>query len=246
MNTNRREIHVIGAGKEVALETVKHKVAVVIDVFRATSVILTALEHGARSVVPVETIEEALVMEKSMEKVVLGGERKAMKIEGFHLSNSPLDYTKEKVMEKNVVLTTTNGTLAIQRASGAKELYIGAMRNAKAVAKKLLSLGEDVVLINAGTGGQFSMDDFITSGAIIHELMKEGDFLLTDFAKTAWMAYEGHQDLYSYVKEARHYEILMDLGLEKDIAYCLEKDASELVPRFLHGIIVIEEEKQKP
>ena len=97
---------------------------------------------------------------------------KLVKIEGFDLSNSPLEYTEDIVKNKTVLMTTTNGTRTLTKSISAKRILIAAMINAKAVAKKLLDINEDVVIINAGTNGNFSMDDYICSGYIINEMLK--------------------------------------------------------------------------
>ena len=153
------------------------------------------------------------------------------------MSNSPLEYKSEVIHDRNVVITTTNGTKAISKSSAANKIYIGALINAKAVSSKALSNERDIIIVNAGTNGVFSMDDFITGGAIIDELLSEQEFELTDIAKTALVIYRSHKDIKSYVKGAAHYKILVDLGLEEDIDYCLQKDLFNIVPEYKDGII---------
>ena len=114
--------------------------AVVIDVLRATSVITTALENGAREVIPVKTVEEAqnLYAQCDTAKTLRGGERNALKIEGFDLSNSPLEYKKKVVEGKTIILTTTNGTNAINNIIGADEVVLACFRNVAAVVEHVL------------------------------------------------------------------------------------------------------------
>lgn len=224
-------------GDYVTTEAVRNATVIVVDVLRATSVIITALSNGAKSVVPVTSVEEALSTKKKLESVVLGGERKAQKIEGFDLSNSPLEYKSEVIHDRNVVITTTNGTKAISKSSAANKVYIGALINAKAVSSKAVKNEKDIIIVNAGTNGVFSMDDFITGGAIIDEILSEQEYELTDIAKTALVIYRSHKDIKSYVKGAAHYQILVDLGLEEDIDYCLQKDLFNIVPEYKDGII---------
>lgn len=231
------KIDIITTGNHVTPESVKNTTVIVIDVLRATSVIISALKNGAKSVVPVTSVEEALETKKKLENVILGGERKAQKIEGFELSNSPLEYGSTAVYDKNVILTTTNGTHAISKSSAANKVYIGALLNARAVSEKVAEGGDDVVIVNSGTNGQFSMDDFIASGAVISEMLSIRDYELTDVAKTALLIYKAHPDFLSYIREARHYKVLMDLGLEKDIRLCLQKDLYDIVPEYKNGII---------
>lgn len=231
------KIDMIICGDYVTTEAVRNATVIVVDVLRATSVIITALNNGAKSVVPVTSVEEALSTKKKLESVVLGGERKAQKIEGFDLSNSPLEYKSEVIHDRNVVITTTNGTKAISKSSAANKVYIGALINAKAVSSKAVKNEKDIIIVNAGTNGVFSMDDFITGGAIIDEILSEQEYELTDIAKTALVIYRSHKDIKSYVKGAAHYQILVDLGLEEDIDYCLQKDLFNIVPEYKDGII---------
>lgn len=221
---------------------IKNSTAIIVDVLRATSVIVTALKNGAKSVVPVISVEEALHTRKKLDNVILGGERKAKKIEGFDLSNSPSEYTHTVVHGKNVIITTTNGTKAITRSSSANQIYIGGLLNAKAVADKAHQVGDNVVIVNAGTDGLFTMDDFIASGAIIKDLMEKGPCELSDLAQTALLTYENYPDLFTFIKKAHHYEILMGLGLEEDIKFCMQKDVYDIVPEYKNGIIKLNKE----
>jgi len=203
--------------------------------FRATSVIITALNNGCKEIIPYLTIEETLEEAQNLkrEEYILGGERKAVKIEGFDLSNSPLEYTEEIVKNKIVLMTTTNGTRTLTKSICAKRILIAAMINAKAVAKKLVKINEDVVIVNAGTDGNFSMDDYICSGYIINEVLANDINLeLTDIAKTANMIYEKNPDVINYIKEASHYLFMKSLKLDDDIEYCIKKGIIDIVPEY--------------
>jgi len=231
-------IDLIISADDIKEEKLINKTVVVIDMLRATSVITTALANGCSSVIPVLTVEEALdIAGDDRERYILGGERKALKIEGFDFSNSPLDYSKENVEGKTLVITTSNGTRAIKGSEGAKNILIGAMINAKAVAEKILELNNDVVIVNAGTLGQFSMDDFICSGYIIDHLSKSTDIDLTDIATTAHYVYKSNEDIVSFIKYAWHYKRIIELGLEADLEYCCTKDCIDVVPEYYEGVI---------
>ena len=216
------KVDIIISADDIIESKIENKIVVVIDMFRATSVIVTALSNGCKEVIPYLTVEETLEDSQQLkrEEYIIGGERKAVKIEGFDLSNSPLEYTKNTVKNKKVLITTTNGTRTLTKSIAAKRILIGAMINAKAVAKKLINIGEDTVIINAGTNGNFSMDDYICSGYIINEMLNNDKILeLTDISKTANMIYKGNQDILSYVKEATHYSVMKSLNLDDDIEY---------------------------
>ncbi|MBY6829027.1 2-phosphosulfolactate phosphatase, partial [Clostridium botulinum] len=167
------------------------------------------------------TVEEAKdIAKNSKEDIILGGERNALKIDGFNFSNSPLEYTKKYVEGKTVVLSTTNGTRAINNSFNAKTILISALINSKATAKAIDKLNEDLIIINSGTNGQFSIDDFICSGYLIDCLYNiRKDLELSDIAKTAHYIYTNNKDIESFVKKATHYSRLKSLNLEKDLEY---------------------------
>lgn len=236
------KIDIIVSADDISESKIDNKVVVVIDMFRATSVIVTALNNGCREIIPYLTIEETLEHTKKLNRkdYILGGERKAVKIEGFDLSNSPLEYTREMVENKIVLMTTTNGTRTLTKSTAARRVLIAAMINAKTIAKRLIEINEDVVIINAGTNGNFSMDDYICGGYIINEMLKHNkDVQLTDIAKTSNIIYEGHKDILSYVKEATHYSVMKSLELDKDIEYCIRKSIIDVVPEYLDGKITL-------
>jgi 2-phosphosulfolactate phosphatase len=239
------KIDIIITADDIRESKIKDKVVVIIDMFRATSVIVTALNNGCKEVIPYLTIEETLETASKLgrENYILGGERRAVKIDGFDLSNSPLEYKEGVVKNKTVLFTTTNGTRALTKSLSAKRIFIGAMINAKAVAKKLIEVNEDVVIINAGTNGNFSMDDYICSGYIINEVLSHCKRLeLTDIARTANIIYQGNQDIISYVKNATHYSVMKSLKLDNDIEYCIRKDIAEIVPEYRNNTINYYEE----
>ena len=236
------KVDIIISADDITESKIENKIAIVIDMFRATSVIVTALNNGCKEIIPYLTVEETLEHTKKFnrEEYILGGEREAVKIEGFDLSNSPLEYTEDVVKNKSVLMTTTNGTRTLTKSTAAKRILIAAMINAKAVAEELLEINEDVVIINAGTNGNFSMDDYICSGYIINKMLNHYKNLeLTDIAKTANMIYEGNSDILSYVKHATHYSVMKSLKLDDDIEYCTKKSIIDIVPEYKDNKITL-------
>ena len=226
-------IDLIISADDIKEDKIKDKSVVVIDMLRATSVIITAVNNGCTKVVPVLTIEEAVEMAREhRENFILGGERKALKIEGFDCSNSPLEFKKEIVLGKTVIMTTTNGTRAIKGSNVAKNILIGALINAKAIAEKTIQLDNDVVFVNAGTYGEFSIDDFICSGYIIDCILKKKKAILSDIAFTSHYIYRENKDIIGYIKNAKHYKRITELGLQDDLNYCCQKDILDLVPEY--------------
>lgn len=234
------KIDVVISADYINKEALKGKVAVVIDILRATSVMTTALGNGAKCIIPTLTVEEAFEKKKELGgKALLGGERQAKRIDGFDFSNSPLEFTRENVEGKTIIMSTTNGTRALTLSSDADTILIAAMLNAKAIAKKLIKINKDIIIINAGTNGAFSIDDFICGGYIISEIEKSTSCDLTDIAKVAKDIYDENSDVKEYIKNATHYEVLKSLNLEADIEYCCKKDLFELVAIFKDNKIEI-------
>ncbi|MTI80224.1 MAG: 2-phosphosulfolactate phosphatase [Firmicutes bacterium] len=148
-----------------------YRVAVVLDVLRATTTITTALKNGCREVIPVADVDEARKLGDDP-NVLLCGERSAVKLPGFNLGNSPLEFNCDTVSGKTVVLTTTNGTGAIKMAAKKSgTVVIGSLLNSKAVAKKLLQFNGDILLVCSGTRGNFSMEDTLAAGFIVKEFL---------------------------------------------------------------------------
>jgi 2-phosphosulfolactate phosphatase len=232
------KVDIIISTGDIKEAKVKDKTVVVIDMLRATSVITTAIANGCEEVIPLLTIEEAVdLVREEREKYILGGERKALKIEGFDCSNSPLEYTSETVKNKSIVLTTTNGTRAIKGSEGARNILIGAMLNAEALVKKIIDLDNDVVIVNAGTYDEFSIDDFICSGYVVDCLEKNVELELSDIATTAHYIYKNNADIFSFIKYASHYKRIEQLGLKEDLEYCCQKSILEIVPEYKDGKI---------
>lgn len=230
-------IHVslIFSHEYIHAEQLYDKTAIVIDTLRATTVMTTALANGARSIRCVAETEDALRLKAREPDLLLGGERHALKIPGFDLSNSPLEYTRETVAGKDLVMTTSNGTRTLLKAAGASQVLIGCLRNADAVMTRALAGGRDIVLVNAGTMGQFSLDDFITAGAMVEAC--GGGTQLSDAALAARLMFRTHPDIHSALKDSLHYNRLKELGLDGDLTFALTLNQLDAVPVFRDGLV---------
>jgi 2-phosphosulfolactate phosphatase len=151
---------------------------VVIDVLRATTTIVYAIEAGAWEVIPCLEVDDAHTIAKQLppDEFVLGGERHGLPIDGFDLGNSPEEYTAQAVGGRTVVLTTTNGTRAISHARQAANVLIGAFVNASAVVRQLLG-EEQIHILCAGTDDQFSEDDILLAGMLVERLQRRGGMM---------------------------------------------------------------------
>ena len=233
------QIDMIISADYVDENSIKDKVVIVIDIFRATSVITTAISNGCTEIIPVLTVEEAIKLRDSdMDKnYLLGGERQAKKIPGFDLSNSPLEYTEEVVKDRSIILTTTNGTKALTRCEGAYKILIGCLLNGNAVAREAIRYNKDIVIVNSGTNGQFSIDDFICTGFILNAMKNNTDCIeMSDICKAAYLTYLSN-NISEYIKNARHYKVMMKLNLDADIEFCLKTDEFDIIPEYCKGLI---------
>ncbi len=225
---------IIYAG-EVTPERVMHKEVAVIDVFRATSVIVEALHNGAASVVPVVTVEDALAMSEKFgrERVILGGERNTVLIEGFDKDNSPLAYRREDVAGKVIIFTTTNGTRAIYNSRDAHAIYISSFLNLTAVCRTLAAGGRDAVLVCAGRNDRFTAEDGLCAGAMADFLVKQYGYGTTDMAQVMQELYLGAAgDLKARLATTYHYQDILGRGYIDDINFCLQRDIYDIVPYY--------------
>ncbi len=147
--------------------------AVIIDILRASSTMITALQNGAERVIPCGTTDEAFRLREQSpdESVILGGERGGVKIQGFDFGNSPAEYSRAAVTGRTVIFTTTNGTKAILKASSAATILIGAFLNRAAIVDRLLQEQRHTHLICAGTDGIITGEDVLFAGAIVDALI---------------------------------------------------------------------------
>lgn len=235
------QVDIIGTAAEVSDERVAGRNVAVIDVFRATSVMVTALGNGAREIIPVTEIEESFrLRDKIAEEhkqtddngpVLLGGERNTVIIEGFDLDNSPLRYTPEIVRDATIVMNTTNGTRAVNCAQGAaNEIYIAALLNADAVARQLGELGQEVVLVCSGRHDRFTIEDGLCAGMMARYLAQNYGYTLTDFAWWCADVYQRYEDdLGQVLDHCEHYHNIKGRW-GADIEWCLMRNAMDTAP----------------
>jgi len=218
------------------------RVVVVIDVLRATSVIIHAMSEGALEIIPVVTVEEAFQMAKAFPRgsVLLGGERESGNIPGFDLGNSPREYVAEKVKEKKLILATTNGTKAFHLVSSGKEIFVGSFLNIGAVAERCLESERDLLIFASGDDGSFSLEDTVSGGMLIELLARRGkkSVFLTDASQCAQILYQRFKDnLLEAFHISRHGKELISRGFEDDLVYCAQIDITNIVPEFKVEVI---------
>lgn len=220
---------------------VQGRSVVVIDVLRATTTIAVALHNGARAVVPAGSTEEALRIAQNLEQgdVVLAGERKSIRIPGFALGNSPLEFTSDAVHGKTVVLTTTNGTPALIGAQGAREVIVAAAVNFQSVVARCRAVLEqhgDLLILCAGRERQFALEDAFAAGRLTKVLLPEGGLKSVAVNDGALASLElarhyGERWLRAF-RASTHGQTLAELGYGEDLKACAEENTHPILPLY--------------
>jgi 2-phosphosulfolactate phosphatase len=193
-------------------------VAVVFDVLRATSTMVTALAHGATGIRPARTIEEALALREKFPEALLGGERQGERIEGFDLGNSPLEYS-ENVRGREIISTTTNGTIALRAVEHAAAVFAGSFLNIGAIRERLgANAGGEIMLVCAGTFREAALEDVLAAGMLISGLPGGS---LTDSAQVAQALYEQNKhELAAAISQSKNGRALIRKGRQAEVAWC--------------------------
>ncbi len=225
------------------------KTTVVIDVLRATSVILHALHAGAKEVIPVGSIDFAMKISVNSHggQTLLCGERNTQIIEGFDLGNSPAEYTEEIISGKSVILFTTNGSKAIVKAKYSNRVYIASFNNLSKMAEHLVSLNADIEIITSGANGVFCLEDTICAGALVKKMTEiNPDIELNDVTNASLVLNEKFgYNINEMMHNCEHGILLKKNGLEEDINLCSQIDSIPLVPYFTGGEIKLLTEENK-
>lgn len=229
-----------------------------IDVLRASTTIVTALAHGATGVRPVLTVEVARALAAgfgsgSDSGVLLGGERGGLRIDGFDLGNSPLEYARARVAGRRIVITTTNGTAAVDACTDASEVLIGAIVNRAAAAARARELAvahgtSNIHLVCAGTDGEVTEEDRLAAGAILDaagRLPGGSDDTLDASATAALETFRGVLSAAADTGAAsaitaafaisRGGRNLIELGMRADLPAAAAIDSLRVVPRLDRG-----------
>jgi 2-phosphosulfolactate phosphatase len=223
----------------IHLYDLKGQAVVVVDIFRATSCMVTAFANGAAEILPVEDV--ALCASYGEQGYLTAAERNGVTPEGFDFDNSPFSYQVERVKGAKICVTTTNGTVALRRSASAARVYVGAFLNISRVTDALRAWNGDALIVCAGWKGKPNLEDTLFAGAVIDAL--HGDFTVADDAALmAWKQYNlASNDLLTAVKNSSHVNRLLGLGIEKDIAFCLEMDRYNVLPYLVNDALRIDE-----
>jgi len=215
-------------------------VCVVFDVLRATTSMVTALTNGAREIIPVCEIAEAVALRQARPDLLLAGERNGLRIlraqtgsVDFDLGNSPREFTRDRVGGRAIAMTTTNGTRALQACRGARRVLVGSFLNLGAVADWLArERVEKLLVVCSGTLEEASYEDVLGAGALCDAVWEQfSGGLVADSAQVAREIYrQGSGDLLAAVQRARNARRLLALPeLREDVTVCLQRATTNVL-----------------
>lgn len=219
---------------------VSNSIVVIIDVFRATSTIATALNNGALKIIPVDSVEKCISIGNATPNSITAGERDGKIIEGLAHGNSPAEYPRSFIEGKTLVLTTTNGTKLLHMAlkNGADEVITGSFPNVSAVCDHLIAQKKNVILGCSAWKDRINLEDTLFAGAVIHRI-KEHFTVHCDSSLMAEQMYQLHKDdMKSFIRLTTHWHRLAAYGLEKDLEYCVTPDAANVLPVYKSGALI--------
>lgn len=220
-------IDIIASSELIDYYPQENSVAVVIDVLRASTSIITALQNGAKAVYPLETVEEAQSF--AQKGCLVGAERNVVKCDFAHFGNDPFEFTPKSVGGQDIYFTTTNGTHTIRSCIRAgHEVVIGSFINLSAVAHYCRD--KNVLAVCAGWRGKLSKEDILFGAALVdalsdtHQPVTDG----TDMFLELWRLHQHHH--IEYIRESNHYTRMLAAGKDNSFEYCLTPDLTDTLP----------------
>ncbi|MEH7308174.1 2-phosphosulfolactate phosphatase [Neobacillus drentensis] len=238
------KIHLLMKKEDIQEEKISegNKIAVVLDILLATTTIVSALKDGAKEVIPVLHSNEALELAKQyhQDECVLAGELDAKPIDGFVYPSPTL--IRETINGKTLILSTTNGTVALRKSSSANKVYVASMLNNPAIAGAIQKVSTDhtIVIICSGNSGETSLEDFYGAGHLIDCFVKNSHYELTDAAKSALYFYRGQTDAYEILLDSYVGKLLDKYDQQPDMRIAASKGITSIVPILQDGKVVVE------
>jgi 2-phosphosulfolactate phosphatase len=220
-------------------------VAIMVDVLRASTTIVTLLERGVGQLWVTGTVEDARRLSAAGDRLLMG-ERDGLPLPGFDYGNSPTALLDLDLRGREAVLTTSNGTAALCRLAGARAVLVGCMRNATACCRVALSLAHEMDvplgIACAGRHRRFVLDDAVCAGALVDILLMAAQAAgmtleLTDGAVAARRLWSAYDDVRVAFRASNSGQRVQEIDAAADVAFCAEMDVSETVPRLGEGAL---------
>lgn len=235
---------------EVPEESFRGKTAVVIDVLRASTSITTAIDNGCREIIPTETVDNAMAIAIRLGRndIFLCGERGGRMVKGFHIGNSPSEYSQAAVAGKTLVYTSTNGSRAIIKSRNSDLSMIGAFVNISSVAQSTVQSENDIIILCSGEDGIFSLEDTVCGGMLITKIIEyhgaPEDVACNDAALAAQVLYRTYaHDILGMLRTTHHGRYLIEIGFDRDLGFCATIDTTAVIPLLIEGRVVKGDDK---
>ncbi|WAH55402.1 2-phosphosulfolactate phosphatase [Pseudomonas silvicola] len=230
------KINVVLRKEDLDPSFLSDKIAVVIDVLFATSSIVSALGQGACDVYPAINRQCALEIARTLrqDSYVLAGESHLRNLDGFS-GYSPLALSRQPLQGRSLVYATTNGTVALRQAEGARHVYAAALLNAPAIVRQLRShAGQTLVLLCSGSAGRVNLEDLYLAGYLIHALMEGAatdTWQLGDTCHIALAVYRQYQSPEHCLRQSQLGQLLTSGPLDEEVSYSAQVGFIDIVPR---------------
>jgi 2-phosphosulfolactate phosphatase len=238
---NKPTLHTVLSPRLLDIYNCTNSIVVIIDVFRATSTIATALYNGAKKIIPVDSVEKCIAIGNSTHNSITAGERDGKVIEGLQYGNSPAEYPKSFIDGKTLVLTTTNGTKLLHMAlqAGADEVITGSFPNLQAVCNFLVQQNKNVLLGCSAWKDRFNIEDAFFAGAVVNNIQEH----FTVHCDSSFMAQELYinnaANRYQFIRKLTHWHRLEKFGLQKDLEYCVTENVANVLPIYKNESLVV-------
>ncbi len=231
MGVDKRKIKVFFTpGEYLARRHDDKQIVVVVDILRATTSICTAIENGVAAIIPVAGLKDA--KNYKSKGYIVASERDSNTMDFADMGNSPLHFMDEKIRGKEVVLSTTNGTKAIEAAKDVRQLLIGSFLNLSALTTYLCTQKEHVTVLCSGWKGVYNLEDSLFAGALAEHLLQNGNFALdNDAALSAFTLWNTMSpELAQNMEGTEAAKRLTMKGLKLEVDYCQKIDTASCVP----------------
>jgi 2-phosphosulfolactate phosphatase len=215
-----------------------NSIVVIIDVFRATSTIASALHNGAKEIIPLDDVQKCIEVGKGIPNSITAGERDGKVAPGLQHGNSPLEYSADFIAGKTLLLTTTNGTRLLYQTKNSKQIITGSFLNLSAVCDYLLAQNADVLLACASWKDRYNLEDHLFAGAVIDNIGLQFE-MNCDSARAGKHLYNiAKNNLYEFIKDSSHFLRLSKYGLSADMEYCCKINACNVLPVFVNDKLI--------
>ena len=164
--------------------------------------------------------------------------------DGFDFGNSPYVYIDNDMRGKTVVLTTTNGTKAIDIAKNDATIVIGCLNNLQHLCDWLIKQHKNTLILASGWKDKVNLEDTICGGAIADILIESRKFRASEDSTVAakFIYKSAKEHLWSFLRASSHRRRLIHLKIQKDVKYCLTSNTVPCIPILRNGALVKLEE----